>query len=583
MASHAPPIDGHRVVGDGHTIALLRPDGEVDWWCVPTMDADPLLWSLLDPDGGAARFLDAAPDPAAGADDVPAAPFARTVLCTEGQRVEVIDALLPCAVGGSTLVRLLRALDGPARVRHEVYAAGFGGGPARWSGAEVDHAGRPWTVHAIGDATWSPSPRGGVVTELEVGRVQGDRPDAAIVLTADPTTDLRIEALIAQVDAILASEAARPEPRAGIHAERVRDALGVLQVCTYAATGALVAAPTTSLPEAPGHDRQFDYRYTWLRDSSMAASVAAHLGQVDRSAHHLRFLEELGPERLLTSPLFRVDGGAAPPEREVPGVRGWADSRPIRVGNDAIAQVQYDGPGFVNEAIDIHVQSGGELMPDLWAIVVTIADRSAEPDHARTSGIWELREPGDLVVADTGRWMALDHAVRLAEHRHLAVPPHWEHGRDEARARVVTAVRHDGLPQSYTGPPRPDASALLNVICGMIGPDDPRAHAVVDGVIEHLARPPLVWRYPPDATDGFAGREGAFIPASWWVVTALATLGRVDEAGSWADELCALLPSLLAEEITPSPDGPLSLGNVPLVWSHAEAARALYALDEATR
>ena len=424
------------------------------------------------------------------------------------------------------------------------------------------------------------------MAELIVGRDDaGGRPDAAIVITADPTIDLRLDDLAGRVDAARATAVGGGTSISGLafHPERVRDAFLVMQVCTYEPTGAVVAAPTTSLPEAPGHDRQFDYRYSWLRDSSMAASVAAQLGQVEMSRRHLCFLEELGPERLLTSPLFRVDGGPVPVEREIAGVQGWAGSLPVRVGNAATLQVQYDGPGFVNEAIDIHVQHGGELTPDLWSIVTTIADRSAEPDHVATSGIWELRRPDHLVVADTGRWMALDHAVRLGEHQHLEVAAHWRHARDAAHDRVVRAVQPHGLPQSYAGPPRPDASALLNVICGMITPDDPRSHVVVDGVIDQLAHRPLVWRYPADATDGFGGREGAFIPACWWVVTALATLGRVEEAAAWADELCALLPTLLAEEATLADDGLLSLGNVPLLWSHAEAARALFALDAATR
>ena len=515
MAPHAPPLEAHRAIGDGHTVALVRPDAEVDWWCVPAMDADPLLWSLLDPDGGAARLLDTAPARGSAADDPPrgrspgpwCAP--RTVRSRSSTPSCRARSAAPRWCGCSMLPTDRSTSATRSTPAGSASARRDGTGP-RWTTSVADG-----TCTASGPRRGASSPRGGVVAELTVGR-DGDRgrPDAAIIITADPTIDLRLDDLAARVDAARAAAVGGGTSISGLalHPERVRDAFLVMQVCTYEPTGAVVAAPTTSLPEAPGHDRQFDYRYSWLRDSSMAASVAAQLGQVEMSRRHLCFIEELGPERLLTSPLFRVDGGAVPAEREISGVQGWAGSRPVRVGNAATLQVQYDGPGFVNEAIDIHVQRGGELTPDLWSIVTAIADRSAEPDHVATSGIWELRRPDHLVVADTGRWMALDHAVRLGEHQHLEVAPRWRHARDAAHDRVLRAVQPHGLPQSYAGPPRPDASALLNVICGMITPDDPRSHVVVDGVIDQLARRPLVWRYPADATDGFSGREGRVHP-----------------------------------------------------------------------
>ena len=146
---------------------------------------------------------------------------------------------------------------------------------------------------------------------------------------------------------------------------------------------------------------------------------------------------------------------------------------------------------------------------------------------------------------------------------------------------MLTAIGDDGgLPQAYDGDPAPDASALMAVVFGMLSRRDGRADRLVQATIDRLGTGPFLYRYEPGHDDGFSGKEGVFLPVCWWVVSALATVGRLDEARARADELCARLPRLLAEEV--DPDTGESLGNVPLVWSHAEAARAMYVLDAAT-
>jgi GH15 family glucan-1,4-alpha-glucosidase len=219
--------------------------------------------------------------------------------------------------------------------------------------------------------------------------------------------------------------------------ERARAALRVLRLCTYARTGAVVAAPTTSLPEAPGHDRQFDYRYTWLRDASLAVSVAALLGRGEIGEQYLRFvLRQSRDHGLPSGPMTDVRGEQVPAEREVPGVAGWAGSLPVRVGNDARDQLQYDALGLLVEAVSVHVQTGGVLTGEVWALVRRVADALSADDLDRcTSGIWELREPRDLVSADIGIWIALDRAVWIARgwrpwtrRRRLAAGPRRRQG-----------------------------------------------------------------------------------------------------------------------------------------------------------
>jgi GH15 family glucan-1,4-alpha-glucosidase len=362
------------------------------------------------------------------------------------------------------------------------------------------------------------------------------------------------------------------------HTGRARDALSVLAACTYEPTGAAVAAPTTSLPEAPGHDRQFDYRYAWLRDDSLAAAVVSLLGRPDLAAAHLRFIERLDG-RLLDAPVFAVDAGQVPDERDVPGVAGWQSSRPVRTGNAAKHQLQYDALGFVLDAIWVHATHGGRLTRRLWSVVRLITDRCAAPPEPATNGIWEMREAADFLSADIGRWVALDRAIRLARHRRpWTRRRHWSAARAAARERVLSELPPDGrLPQVAGGDPdRLDASGLLVVVLGLLDGRDPRAVALVDAHLRRLGTGPWLHRYPP-GDDGFAGVEGAFVPCSWWAVAALVAIGRAEEARGRIDALCAALPPLLPEEVDPRTATPL--GNTPLIWSHMEMARALWMLE----
>ncbi|MDQ3463113.1 MAG: glycoside hydrolase family 15 protein [Actinomycetota bacterium] len=576
-SGHGVPIAAHRLLGDGASTALLRPDGEIDWWCAPELDAPPLLWSLLDRTGGAARWRDVR---MAVADGPVAGQVLRTVVRHPGGRLECQDGLRG---SGHDLVRLVRNLDADLDVVHELALGGFDLPWVSWSGAQGHLGGdHPRSFHVAGGADDAPGdPR------WQRRRFRAPRGEwAALVVslsaapTADPDQLLDAFAAVEADDRQRAARAKYPRRSPG----RSTDALRVLHACTDARTGAVVAAPTTSLPEAPGGDRQFDYRYSWLRDASLAVSVAALVGRRDLARSYLDFV--LGQLRggVPTTPVTDIRGGPVPPERQVPGVSGWGGSQPVRVGNAAADQVQYDALGLLVEAISVHLQLGAPLDRRSWELVQAIADHMLAPGPEETSGIWELRQPRRLVSADIGRWLALDRAVWIARGwRPWTRRRHWKRARDEARERILAAIDDEGgLSQSYDDEGFvPDASALMAGVFGLLDRRDGRAGRLVDVTLAHLGAWPFLYRYEPGGDDGFEGTEGAFLPTSWWAISALAKLGRLQEATLRLDALDRAVPRLMSEEI--DPESLQALGNTPLVWSHMEAVRALYVLDAEER
>ncbi|QXC62195.1 hypothetical protein KSP35_05135 [Aquihabitans sp. G128] len=567
-----PPIEDHRLLGDGRSSALLRHDGAIDWWCAPQVDDPPLLWQLLDVDGPSATWVGATA--VSRSNDV-AGPGLRSTVRIDGHDVELLDGLIRGETG-SVLVRLARSASGPVAIEHHLALGDIEGPAAAWADDLVAELGG----HRVAVAGDGDSVVDGPTVRTSLHAVP-DRWRGLVVAVdvADPPT---LEAAAAEVLAAITSaeEFADTCTLPQHHPHLGERALAVLTACTTVATGAIVAAPTTSLPEVVGGDRQFDYRYCWLRDSAQAVGVGSLLGKHEAAASLLGFLGALGPARLLESPVFDVRGGDVPSERELVGRSGWRGSRPVRLGNGAAGQVQHDVLGLVLESMVAFDDAGDGLTAAHWSIVRAFAERALHVPGP-TNGIWELRSPAEVLSADIGRWLALDRAAELARRHHrvrwAGRIRTWTAAAEAVRARVLGALRDDGsLPQAY-GDDHHDASGLLAVVYGLLDADDPRAARLVDATIEVLGDGPFLRRYDAGVDDGFSPGEGAFVPASWWAVSALAVVGRYREACDRTDAMLALLGPLQPEEVDARTGA--GLGNVPLVWSHTEAARAMVLLD----
>lgn len=571
--AHRPAIGAHRLLGFGAGSALIRPAGEIDWWCRDRFDATPILWSLLDANGASATWRGAQ---IADWDHQPAGPTARTTVRVGGRRVELWDGLLDDGTS-TALVRLARAADGqPFEIEHVLRCGGFDAPAEHWQVSGEDACSERIRVtgrHSIDVTSTCLTTTVVVSTGRWAGLVIRDarstegRP-IAVWSERMHAADVDEERFLEQVQL----------PRD--HPSRAIDALRVLRVLTDRSTGSPVASATTSLPEHPGGDRQYDYRYSWLRDAAYAVATASLLGRARSASDYLGFVDSL-LERYGNGlmPMTTTTGESVPDEREIADIDGWAGSVPIRLGNAAKDQRQLDSISTVIDAVRVHVECGGKMTATTWNVVDRMATMLAEAPFEPTGGIWELREPALLVTDEISRWIGLDIAVRLQRmFRPWLRRPTWRQVRDETWLRVDAAFDDEQqmLPQRFDGPFIADAATLLAVIHGFYPRRSQRARTLATATISALEEGAFLRRQRIVADDP-STHEAAFVPVSWWAVTALAVIGDLDTARQRADEMCAALPPLVAEEW--SVEHGEALGNTPLLWSHTEAARSLHQLS----
>jgi GH15 family glucan-1,4-alpha-glucosidase len=372
----------------------------------------------------------------------------------------------------------------------------------------------------------------------------------------------------------------------------VRFSARVLKGLTYRPTGAIVAAATTSLPEDVGGERNWDYRYSWIRDSSLTME-ALYIGACsDEAVDFASFMTSsagggYGVDKSLQI-MYGIGGEHDLSERELPHLRGWRDSKPVRVGNGAWNQTQLDVYGELLNVIALYRQQLGELHPEIQHFAAQLADAAAANWERKDAGMWEMRgEPRHHLSSKVLCWTALDRAVALAPYLgEYGKAGEWAAERDRIREAVLErgwSEKRQAYAQSFDSDDL-DAAQLLMPLVGFLPATDPRMRSTIDAIADELTQDGLVLRYRNVEglnADGLTGEEGTFVICSFWLVSCLAQAGEVDRAQALFDQLAGYANDvgLLAEEIDTAA-GEL-LGNVPQAFSHIGLIIAASHLDRA--
>jgi GH15 family glucan-1,4-alpha-glucosidase len=377
----------------------------------------------------------------------------------------------------------------------------------------------------------------------------------------------------------------------GPHRDLVRLSSRVLKGLTYRPTGAIVAAATTSLPETVGGERNWDYRYSWIRDSSLTLE-ALYLGACsDEAGEFVSFMTSSAGGRATERSLqimYGIAGEHDLTERELAHLRGWRDSAPVRVGNGAWGQTQLDVYGELLNSLYLYREQLGELHPEIQAFVADLANTAARRWRERGAGMWEMRgEPRHHVSSKVLCWVALDRAIALAPqlggHANL---DRWTAERDAIRDAVLTrgwSEARQAYAQSLDSDEL-DAAQLLMPIFGFLPATDERMRSTIEAIAAELTEDGLVLRYRNEEgmnADGLTGEEGTFVICSFWLVSALAQAGEIERAEALFDKLASYANDLglLAEEIDTA-NGEL-LGNFPQAFSHIGLITAAWEIDKA--
>jgi alpha,alpha-trehalase len=573
------PIEDHALIGDCTGSALVGRDGSIPWMSVPRFDSPPIFAQILDKNRGGALSIALEDLKESRQYYIEDTGVLVTELRNTDGLVRITDAMtlrnganlnedLP--PGRRELVRQVEVLQGPVSLRVDIDPRG-GGELERSSGGYVLHLEDQPEIDLILHTT---AELDGLHSALEVQ--QGDR--FHVILQWERTPHRYIP--VPPEDCIDATIAAWRTWISCFHYDGPQHALVrrsaiALKMLDYLPTGAIVAAPTSSLPEAIGGPRNWDYRYAWVRDCAFSVYALRRIGLASEAWAFLGWVLDSVERDGRPHILYTLDGDQPEPEYEDPVLEGYRKSPPVRWGNGAADQRQHDVFG---EILDVAYQwaiPGGELDEHLWEKLRWLVDSAAEewrtPDH----GIWEIRAEGRLFTYSSAMCqVALDRGARLAEK--FGLPGDIDRWRKEAETirKAILEEAWDPDLNSLTEHVGEggglDASLLTLPLRGLIPADDPKMVATTQAVMDRLgAGDGLVYRYLPDESpDGLPGHEGAFLLCSFWYVDNLAKQGRVDEALELYNSLCSRANSagLLPEQIDP-PSGRF-LGNFPQAFSH---------------
>ncbi|PSM45230.1 glucoamylase [Streptomyces dioscori] len=596
-----PPIADHGLVGDLQTAALVSSDGTVDWLCAPRFDSPSVFASLLDHRRGGHFTVSAETAQPPVQIYLQDTAILVTRFLTESGVGEVVD-FMPVerperVVGRHRLVRILRVTRGRVRFSLEcrprfdygraAHRVGLGDDAVRF-----DAPGAQAVVQSVGPVRWSGD---GDDIRSELAMDEGDF--AALVLTVGDADDSPVPPLTAP-DVMALFEGTRDFWHAWVRRSRYRGrwqdmvnrAAITLKLLTYAPTGAPVAAPTMGLPEQIGGGRNWDYRYTWVRDGSMSVGALLGLGHIEEALAFRGWLgDRVKAGRTVSGEplqiMYRVDGDPELPEVALDHFEGYRGSAPVYAGNGAAGQLQLDIYGEAVLALSHTVHGVGNAPPyDGWQALSGVLDWLVKAWDRPDEGIWETRGgQKDFTYSRLMCWVAFDRGIRMA--RDFARPadiPEWTMARDGILRQVMErgwSARRESFVQNYEDTTL-DASLLLMPSVGFIAPKDPRWLSTLDAMERELVSDSLVQRYDPQASpDGLRGSEGTFSLCSFLYVDALAQAGRLGPARYAFDKMLTYANpvGLFAEEIGSTGE---QLGNFPQAFTHLALITAALSLDK---
>ncbi|MER6675642.1 glycoside hydrolase family 15 protein [Streptomyces sp. NPDC000983] len=591
-----PPIEDYALIGDEQTVALIGTDGSVDWLCLPRFDSGACFARLLgDEDNGHWRIAPVGADRCTRRAYRPDTLVLDTEWETDEGAVRVTD-LMPQRDKAPDIVRIIEGVRGTVTVRSTLRLRFDYGSIVPWirraDGHRVAVAGPDsvWLRSEPEVRTWGEDHS----THSEFTVSEGE--SVAFVLTWHPSHEPR-PALLDPHESLAVSvtdwQAWASRCRYdGPHRDAVVRSLITLKALTYSPTGGIVAAATTSLPEEPGGVRNWDYRYCWLRDSTLTLGALLSAGYLEEAESWRNWLlRAVAGDPADLQIMYGVAGERRLPETELPWLSGYADSQPVRIGNAAVNQLQLDVYGEVMDSLALARSSGLQSQAHMWALQVALMDFLVTAWRQPDEGLWEVRGGRrQFVHSKVMAWVAADRAVRtLEDDPGLGGDlDAWREMRDEVH-REVCERGYDPERNTFTqfyGSRELDASLLLIPRVGFLPPDDPRVIGTVDAVRAELEHNGFLHRYSAEESpvDGLPGGEGTFLVCSFWLADALHLTGRTKEARELFERLVGLCNDvgLLAEEYDATAGR--QLGNFPQAFSHiglVNTALALFGPDDA--
>jgi len=585
MGRMPAPIEDYALVGDRHTAALVGRDGSIDWLCLPRFDSPACFAALLGDERHGRWLLGPTGKAEVTRRYVGSTSLLETTFTTDTGTVTLLD-VMPTGDDRADVVRRVTGVSGSVRMCHEWVVRCDYGLVRPWV-RRADHHGEEVIVAIAGpDQLMLRGPR---LPRADDGRHADEfTVEEGEVMTFSTTWVESWRPLprpIGWEDRIEATRADQEEWAAPCgadlpHRDLVVRSLVTLRMMTLVETGGIVAAPTTSLPEDFGGERNWDYRYCWLRDAALTLESLLDAGFSDEARQWRGWLlRAVAGDPQDMQIMYAVDGARQLPERELDHLPGYAGSRPVRVGNGAVSQRQADVLGEVMIALAQARDAGISEDRHTWslqrALVDDLASHWDEPDH----GLWEIRGPVQhFTHSRVMVWVAFDRAVRAVEEHGLDGPvDRWRAVRDEVHAEVL-AKGFDAERGTFTqhyGTREVDASLLMIPLVGFLPPDDPRVLGTIAAVETDLMRDGLLLRYRTrSGVDGLAGDEHPFLACSFWLVSAYAAVGRLDDARALMDRLCALPNDvgLLSEQYDVA--GQRMAGNFPQAFSHLALVQA---------